>query len=470
MMYAAPESVGGTSQLMKADILIRNGTILTIDVHRRIISNGAVAISDGRIVAIGDTDSLIRDFQAERTIDARNKAVMPGLINTHTHLYQTMLRSISDDTSLLDWWHKGVEPALPRIRGEHCYYAALTGSLELLKSGCTCTVDNMEPCFPTEGLPDQVVKAFIDIGIRGVEAMGAADTQRTWWSVPSESRKDTDRAIEENLKLIRKWNGEANGRIKVWFGTSCPMACSDESLQRAHDLSRELDVGICCHLHETKLEVDSWKKETGLTPIQYYDRKIRFLDSNLLAVHCVWMDDEDIQVLAKRRVTVSHNPVSNMIIASGTAPLPSLLNHGVVVGLGVDGAASNNNQDMFELMKTTALIHKAVSLDPLAITAQQVLDMATIEGARSIFMDKEIGSLEVGKKADIILVNLRAINMTPLNNLVSQLVYCGKSWNVDTVIVDGRLIMENRVVGTVDENAIMERTQDLAADLADRSR
>ena len=451
---------------MDADILIRNGTILTMDGRRRVIPKGAVAISDGKIVAIGETESLTREYHTEKTIDAKHKVMMPGLINTHTHLYQIMMRSIGDDTDLLDWWQKGVAPASLRIKGEHCYYAALTGCLELLKSGCTCTVDNMEPCFPVDGLPDEVVRAFVDIGIRGVEAMGAADVGRTWWPVPNEFRKETDRAIEDNVRLIRKWNDKADGRVKVWFGTSCPMACSDEGLERAHDLSRELGVSVVCHLHETRLEVDSWKKDTGLSPIQYYDKKIHFLDSNLLAVHCVWMDDEDIRILAKRGVTVSHNPVSNMYLASGTAPIPSILSHGIPVGLGVDGAASNNNQDMFELMKTTALIHKAVSLDPLAITAQRVLEMATIEGAKSIFMDKEIGSLEGGKKADIILVDLQGVNMVPLNNLVSQLVYCGKSWNVDTVIVDGRVIMENRIVNTVDEGPTLERTQKLAADLA----
>ena len=454
---------------MDADILIRNGTVLTMDGHRRIIPDGAVAISEGKIVAIGETKSLARDYTAERTIEAKNKVIMPGLINTHTHLYQILMRSIADDTNLFDWWSKGVAPASLRLRGEHTYYAALTGCLELLKSGCTCTVDNMEPCFPADGLPDEVLRAFIDIGIRGVEAMGATDTERTWWPVPNEFRKDTELAIEANLRLIRRWNGKANGRVHAWFGTSCPMACSDEAMQRAHDLSIELGVGIVCHLHETKLEVESWRKDTGLTPIQYYDKKIRFLDSNLLAVHCVWMDEDDIRILARRHVTVSHNPVSNMYLASGTAPVPSLLKHGIVVSIGVDGAASNNNQDMFELMKTTALIHKAVSLDPLAITADKVLEMATIEGAKSIFMNKEIGSLEVGKKADIILVNLRETNMVPLNNLVSQLVYCGKSSNVETVIVDGRLVMENRIVNTVDEELTIERTQNLASDLTQRN-
>jgi len=449
---------------MNADLLIQNGTVLTMDTNRRTISNGAVAVSNGKIIAVDKTETLARSYTAERIIEAKNKVIMPGLINTHTHLFQVMMRSLGDDMNLFDWWAKIVAPISTRLRGEHCYYATLLGSLELLRSGCTCTVDN-HYAFPVPGLADDCIRAFVDVGIRAVEAMGTMDAQRPYERVPSELKMNTDHAIDENLKLIRRWNGEANGRIKIWFGTDSPATCTDELLQRAHDLSKQYNVGVCCHLHETKGEVTNWKKETGLTPIQYYDKNIRFLDSNLLAVHCVWMDAEDIRILRRRQVKVSHNPVSNMYLASGTAPIPSLLRSGITVSLGVDGAASNNNQDMFELIKTTALIHKAVSQDPTAITAQKVMDMATIDGAKSLCMDKEIGSVEPGKKADIILVNLKEVNMVPLNNLVSQLVYCGKSHNVDTVIVDGRVIMENRIVNTVDENLAMERTQDLASNL-----
>jgi len=454
---------------MKVDILIRNGTILTMDATRRIISDGAVAISDGKIVAIDKSESVTRNYKAERTIEANHKVIMPGLVNTHTHFFQTMMRSLGDDMNLFDWWAKTVAPLSTRLRGAHCYYAALLGCLELLKSGCTCTVDN-HYAFPVPGLADDCIRAFVDVGIRAIEAMGTMDAEKPYEQVPSELKMETDHAIDENVRLIRRWNGQANGRIKVWFGTDSPATCSDELLQRAHDLSIQYNVGVSCHLHETKDEVINWKKETGLTPIQYYEKKIRFLDSNLLAIHCVWVDEKDIQILRRRQVKVSHNPVSNMYLASGTAPVPSLLRSGVIVGLGVDGAASNNNQDMFEIVKITALLHKAVSHDPTVISAEKVLDMATIDGARSLRMDKEIGSLEPGKKADIILVNLRDVNMVPLNNLVSQLVYCGKSHNVDTVIVDGQLIIENRIVNTVDEKLVVERTQDLASKFIPRLR
>jgi len=449
---------------VNAEFLIENAHVLTMDENKRLIPDGAVAVADGKILAVGKTETVTGNFTANRTMDAKGKAVLPGLINTHTHLFQVLMRSLGDDMSLFDWWSKTVAPLSGRLRKEHCYYAALLGSLELIKSGCTCSVDN-HYAFPVPGLADECIRAFVDLGIRGVEAMGTMDTDRPYEQVPRELKMETDHAIQENIRLIREWNNRANGRIKVWFGTDAPPTCTDELLQRAHDLSKEYKVGMCCHIQESHDEVTNWKKETGLTPIQYYDKTIDFLDSNLLAVHCVWVDQEDIRILSRKHVKVSHNPVSNMYLANGIAPLPDLLRAGITVGLGVDGAASNNNQDMFEVIKETALVHKAVSHDPTAICAQKVLEMATIDGAEGIGMRNEIGSIEPGKKADLVLINLNDVNMVPLNNLVSQLVYCGRAQNVDTVMVDGNLIMENRVVKTVDETAVVERVQQLATDL-----
>jgi 5-methylthioadenosine/S-adenosylhomocysteine deaminase len=450
--------------MMKADFLIKNGTVLTMDMNDRLIMDGAVAVGEGKILAVGKTEELSKVYTAEKILEAKGKLIMPGLINTHTHLFQVLMRSLGDDMSLFDWWSKIVAPLSCRLREEHCYYAALVGSLELLKGGCTCSVDN-HYAFPVPSLADDCIKALVDVGIRGIEAMGTMDSEKEYEQVPPELKMDTDHAIEENVRLIRDWNNKANGRIQVWFGTDAPPTCSDELLQRAHDLSKQYNVGMCCHVQESQGDVINWKKETGLTPIQYYDKKIDFLDSNLLAVHCVWLDAEDIRILARKHVKVSHNPVSNMYLANGIAPIPALLQSGVTVGLGVDGAASNNNQDMFEVIKTTALVHKAVSHDPTAITAEKVLKMATIDGAKALGLEKEIGSLEPQKKADIILINLKEVNMVPLNNLVSQLVYCGKSHNVQTVMVDGEVIMEDRTVKTIDETPTVEKTQELASGL-----
>jgi len=450
------------------DILIKNGFIITIDQKRSIIKDGGLAIEGNKIVDLGKTDEISKKYSANKVIDAKGMAILPGLINTHTHLFQTLMKSLGDDMKLFDWWPKVIGPLSVNLKKESCYYAALAGCIELIKSGCTCTLDNHYP-FPIPGLADECIKAFVDIGIRAVEAMGSQDRDKPYFPIPKELIMDTEEAIKENTKLIEGWHRKANGRINVWPGPGAPFTCSDELLEKAYELSKKYSVGITMHLHESKDEVSRWKEETGYTPIQYYDKKIKFLDSNLLAVHCVWLEDEDIKVLAKHGIKVSHNPISNMYLASGISPIPKLLSSGITVSLGVDGAASNNNQDMFELMKTTVLLHKVSSLNPLAITAEKVLEMATIDGAKALGLESEIGSIEIGKKADIVLIDLKSFNMVPLNRIVSQLVYCGKSFNVDTVIIDGKIVMEKRVLKTINEAEAIEKAQLMADELVERS-
>lgn len=451
-----------------ADLIIRNGFVITMDDKRRVIPDGGVAIESNRIVDVDSTNRLIKKHNADKVVDADHKVILPGLVNTHTHLFQTLMKSLADDMTLFEWWPKVIGPLSIHLQRNHCYYAALSGCSELIRSGCTCTMDN-HYAHPTKGLADECIKAFTDIGIRGIEAVGTIDAQRSYYPIAQELLMNTEQAISENVRLIEKWNKTANGRIHVWFGTESPYDCSDELLEKAHDLSKKHNVGVSCHLHECDEEVNNWKKETGLTPIQYYDKKIRFLDSNLLAVHCVAVDDHDIEILSSRNVKVSHNPVSNMYLANGVSPVPRLLQSGITVGLGVDGAASNNNQDMFELMKMTVLLHKVVRRDPLAITAEKVLRMATIDGAKTLGLEKEIGSIEPGKKADIILVNLQESNMVALNNIPSQIVYCGKASNVDTVIIDGSIVMENKILKTIDENMVLRKTQEMSDDLIARA-
>ncbi|MCD6513793.1 MAG: amidohydrolase family protein, partial [Candidatus Odinarchaeota archaeon] len=228
--------------------------------------------------------------------------------------------------------------------------------------------------------------------------------------------------------------------------------------------------GITIHLHESKREVEQWKQQFGTSPLQYYYEKLpEFLGPDVLGVHCVWMDEKDIKIMKEKDIKVSHNTISNMYLASGVAPVPEFLKNGIVVSLGVDGAASNNSQDFMELIKATALLHKVARVDPQAITAKQVLRMATIDGARAVLMENEIGSIEKGKKADIIIFDLNNIQMRPVNNPLSQVVYCGKSWNVETVIVDGNIIMENRVIKGVDEQELIWKVQELADDLVEKA-
>lgn len=455
-------------EIKLVDILIRNGYVITMNPDRKVIENGAIAVEDNRIVDVGRSEALKKEYEAEIVIDARHKAVLPGFVNTHTHLFQTLMKSLGDDLKLFDWWPEVIGPLSTNLKREHCYYAALLGCLELIRSGCTCTLDNHYP-LPVAGLADECVKAFLDIGIRGIEAMGTIDTDKPYFPIPKMLIRDTEEALKDNVRLLRRWHGKDNGRIHIWFGTGASFICSDEILERAYDLSLKYRVGVTCHLHETRDEIYYWKKETGLTPIQYYHKKIRFLGSNLVAVHCVWLDDKDIKILKETNTKVSYNPISNMYLASGISPVSKMLKAGITVSLGVDGAASNNNQDMFELIKMAALLQKVATCDPTSISAEKALEMATIDGAKSLGLESEIGSLEPGKKADIILVDLKQTNMTPLNRVPSQLVYCGKGANVDTVIIDGKVVMENKKIKTVDEEEVIKNAQRAADDLIRRS-
>jgi 5-methylthioadenosine/S-adenosylhomocysteine deaminase len=452
-------------------ILIKNGYVITVDPQRRMIKDGAVAIEDDRIVAVGKTQDVEKKYgKAEKVIDAKNHAIIPGLINTHTHFFQVLLRSLGDDLKLFDWWPGMVGPAAVHLENEDVYWSALTGSMELLKSGCTCTMDNYYP-HPKWGLTDECLKAFTKIGIRAIEAVGGTDKDVPYFPPPRALLKNTDDIVKEVVRLIREWNGKGDGRVNVWFGCGAPFANSDELLEKEYDNAKKYGVGMCSHLHETMDEVNQWKKEyNGLTPIQYYYKKgIRFLGSNFVGIHCVWMDGEDLKIMAETNSKVSHNPVSNMYLASGTCPVPKMLDMGITVSLGVDGPASNNGQDMFELMKSTALLQKVSTCNPTSITAEKVLELATIDGARALLMDNKIGSIEVGKKADITLVNLKAANIAPVNRVVSQLVYCAKASNVDTVIVNGKIIVEKGQLKTMKEGLIIDKVQDAADKLVTRA-
>jgi len=438
-----------------------------MDHERTVYNHGTVAIEDGLIVDVGSSTELAKRHKAEKTIDATNMAVLPGFVNTHTHLFQTLLRSLGDDLKLMDWLPIIVFSDVDRLCAEDCYYGAVTGCLELIRSGCTCTVDNH---VSTDiSLSNHCIQGLDDVGIRAVFSLLALDCDVFEMGIRPSVLMNTEKALKETDALIRKWHGKGDGRLHVWPGAGSPFSASKEFLIKGYQLSKKYKVGFCTHLHETQDEVRNWTANFGMTPIKYCKEELGILDSNLLAAHCVWLSDEDIQLLKENNVKVSHNPVSNMYLASGVAPIPKLLRAGVTVGLGVDGAASNNNQDMFEVIKTTALLQKVATLDPVAITAEKVLEMATIDGARTLGLEKEIGSIEKGKKADIILVNLKKANMTPINRVVSQLVYCARASNVNTVIIDGKLVMENREIKSVNEEEILMRTQEATDRLVERA-
>jgi 5-methylthioadenosine/S-adenosylhomocysteine deaminase len=430
-----------------ADILIKDGYVITVDPQRRIFERGSVAIEGGKIVAVGKGVKT----KAETVIDARGKAVLPGLINAHTHLSMTLFRGVADDMPLMEWLETKIWPIEVNLTADDCYAGALLGCLEMIKSGTTCFADQY---FYME----DVVRAVGEAGLRGVLARGIIEL---------DDPKKRETTIREGERLVKTCHGKANGRILTMFGPHSAYTCSPECLMRVKELAKKYKVGIHTHIAETQDEIGKITKKYGKRPVEHLD-SIGFLGPEVLAAHCVWVTDQEIKIAQKQGVKPVHNPVSNMKTASGMAPVPEMLAAGMPVALGTDGAASNNSLDMFDEMKFAALLNKVHKLDPTALPAQKVLEMATVNGAIALGLQDKIGSLEVGKKADIVLVDMKKPHLVPLHNVISHLVYSAVGGDVDTVIVDGKILMQGCKVLTLDEDKILEGAQKASDDLLAR--
>lgn len=434
------------------DILIKGGSVLTMNKERKIIKNGYIAIEKDKIIDIGEERNC-KGYHADKILDAKNKVVLPGLINTHVHLYQNFLKGMPEDLPLVEWCNKVLYPFCRTQHPGIAYYSNLIGIIELIKSGSTCVLNN-------DRIDLKIPKAAEDAGIRCIYAPTLADK----W-VPEDLIKP-DREVEKLIhKIFEKWHRK-EGRIRCMLGPSAPFCCSEELLEKVARWSMKFDAGIHMHIAETKYEVEFSKKNFKSRPLEYVD-SLGLLDiGNFIAVHCVWLSKKEIDLAKKRNVKVSHCPKSNMKLGSGVAPIPEILKKGITVGLATDGAASNDLLDMFEEMRAAALIHKVSKLDPSVISSYQVLEMATIGGAKTVGMEKLIGSIEIGKKADIIIVDLLKSHIQPLHDLVNSLVYCAKGSDVETSIIDGEIVMENRRLSRIDEKEVLMRVADISADVS----
>ena len=430
------------------DLLLKDGFILTMDPKRRIFKRGSVAIEGKEIVAVGED---VRG-PADEVIDAKGKAVLPGLINAHTHSPMTLLRGFADGMELDPWLRTKIWPIEKNLRAEDCYVGALLACLEMLKSGTTCFADQY---FFMERVADAVEES----GMRGVLSYGIierGDAQRR------------EREIAAGERLVKTRHGKANGRILTQFGPHASYTCSPECLVEVKELAKRYGVGVHIHLAETRWESEEEiPKKYGKRPVEHLD-SIGFLGPEVLAAHCVWLNEREIAVLRERGVKPVHNPVSNMKIACGIAPVPEMSAAGIPVALGTDGAASNNTLDLFNEMKFAALLNKVRTLDPTVMPAQSVLEMATINGALALRLQDRIGSLEVGKRADVVVVDLQKPHFTPLYNVVSHLVYNAVGSDVDTVIVDGKVLMRERKVLTLDEAEVLSKAQSVSEELLAR--
>ncbi len=430
-----------------ADILIRDGYIITMDAQRRILERGSVAIEGDKITAVGKD---VKE-RADTVIDARGKAVLPGLINAHTHLSMTLLRGVADDMPLMEWLNTKIWPIEVNLTGQDSYLGALLGSLEMIKSGTTCFADQYF-------FMEDVARAVEEAGLRAMLSYGI---------IEMDDPKRRESELRAGEKLVKTCHGTAGGRIQTMFGPHAAYTCSPECLMQVKELAKKYKVGIHTHISETQDEVDRITKKYGKRPVEHLD-SIGFLGPEVLAAHCIWLNEPEIAVIRKQGVKPVHNPVSNMKTASGVAPVPEMLAAGIPVALGTDGAASNNSLDMFSEMKFAALLSKAHKLDPTVMPAQVVLEMATINGAIALGLQDKIGSLEVGKKADIVVVDMKKSHLAPMHNVISHLVYSAVGGDVDTVMVDGKVLMQESRVLTLDEVKVVEDTQKAADDLLAR--
>ncbi|MGA8905925.1 MAG: amidohydrolase [Candidatus Bathyarchaeia archaeon] len=431
-------------------LLIKNcDWIVTQDKKREVLQDASILIQDGEIKQIGKNLRSPADLE----VDGHGTIALPGLINAHTHLSMTMFRGYADDMLLQDWLQKKIWPLEAKLTGEACYYGALLGSAEMIQSGTTSFVDMYF-------FMEDVAKAVAESGLRGFLSYGIIDL-----SDPGKARMEQ----EKSMKFFDYIKDLGNPRIRFALGPHAPYTCSAETLLWAKEFAEKNDVINHVHVAETRKEQADSQQQHGLRVVEYLD-KIGALSKKMLAAHCVWLTKSEVALLAKSGAAVAHCPVSNMKLASGgVAPLPEMFEAGVPVGLGTDGAASNNSLDMFETMKVCALLHKAHRWDPTVLNAQTVLDLATIQGAKALGVEREIGSLEPGKRADIILVDAKSPNMNPVygaETVISDLVYSASAANVATTIVDGQILMKNREVKSVDLGQIVSRTRELATQLA----
>lgn len=431
-------------------LLIKNcDWIVTQDKKREVLRDASIFIQDGEIKQVGRN---LKD-PADTEIDGHGKIALPGLINTHTHLSMTMFRGYADDMQLQDWLQKKIWPLEAKLTGEACYYGALLGSAEMILSGTTSFVDMYF-------FMEDVARAVAESGLRGFLSYGIIDLFD-----PAKARMEQDKTMRffDFIKSL------GNPRIRFALGPHSPYTCSAETLLWAKEFADKNDVINHVHVAETRKEQADSQQQHGMRVVEYLN-KIGALSNKMLAAHCVWLTKNEVSLLAKAGVGVAHCPVSNMKLASGgVAPLPEMFEAGVPVGLGTDGAASNNTLDMFETMKVCALLHKAQRWDPTILNAQKVLDLATIDGARALGVEREIGSLETGKRADIILVDARSPSMNPIygqDTVVSDLVYSSSSANVLTTIVDGQVLMQNRQLKSIDLELTIAKTHELAGQLA----
>jgi cytosine/adenosine deaminase-related metal-dependent hydrolase len=432
--------------IMKRTI-IKNAEVVTMD-QNETITHGDLLIEDDRIQSVGP---IMQPKPGDYVIDGTGRTVIPGFIQTHIHLCQTLFRGKADDLELMDWLRKRIWPLEAAHDDESIYLSALLGIGELVAGGSTTIVD-METVHYT----NEAFQAIAESGIRALSGKVMMDKGN---DVPLGLQEKTADSIRESVDLLEKWNGHDHGRIRYAFAPRFVISCTESLLTQVRDLAEHYDVFVHTHASENRGEIEIVERDTGMRNITYLDH-IGLAGKRLILAHCIWLTEEEKTIIRNRGVHVSHCPGSNLKLASGIAQVPQMADMGINLGLGADGAPCNNNLDMFQEMRLAALIQKPVH-GPTAMNARQIFRMATIDGAKAVGLENEIGSLEVGKKADLAILNLNTFHCNPMfgTDPISRIVYSAMSSDVETTIIDGRIVMEKRQMKTIDQTFVLKESE-----------
>src|SRR5882724_3689839 len=435
----------------KVDLLVSGGTIVTMDGQRRILEDGAIAVKGDAILALGPRAEIESKYAAPQTINAKGKLVLPGFINGHTHVPMTLFRGLHDDVTLDEWLRKYIFPAEAKnVTEEFVRWGTRLAAAEQIRGGVTTFADMYY-------YEDAVAEETKAAGMRGV--LG-----ETFIDFPAPDNKTEAEMSAYTEKFLKRWQGDP--LIQAAVAPHSIYTCSQKTLQDAAALARKYHAPILIHTAEMKKEWEDSQKQYGMSPVQYLD-KIGVLGPEVVSAHCIFVDEADRKTLAQKQVGCVHIPSSNMMIASGVSPVAEMRAAGIPVGLGTDGpAGSNNDLDLMEEMDLAAKLAKITKMDPLALNAKAVVEMATIDGARAIHMDKEIGSLEAGKKADLIVISLDKPNAVPMYDIYAQIAYALKGSDVETVVIGGRIVLRDRKLLTVNEEEAMARARQYKKSIA----
>ncbi len=440
---------------MTEKLIIQGATIVTLDAANRIFA-GDVTIERGRITALDPPLSAAFDAAHDEVIDARGRMLLPGFVQTHIHLCQTLFRGAADDLALIDWLKQRVWPMEAAHTPASLYASARLGIAELMRGGTTCAL-TMETVNHTEA----VFQAVAEAGFRATVGKCMMDQGE---DVPAPLSEETEASLAESIALLERWHGQANGRIRYCFAPRFAVSCTRALLERVAQLSRERGVLVHTHASENRDEIALVERMTGQRNIEYL-QAVGLANERVVLAHCIWLDESELNILHDTGTHVAHCPSSNLKLASGIAPVTEMLERGISVSLGADGAPCNNRLDMFTEMRTAALLQK-VQHGPRALPALKALRMATIDGARALGLQAEIGSIKVGKRADLQLLNLNCLHTTPQPDPVSTIVYAAEASDVETVIIDGQIVLRDGKFTTLDEKAICAEANQQAHTLA----